>query len=422
VLVLLCIISIASLTGSFYNYYDDIIKELDNISTFIDRYESNCIDIYIKSLKLNKDSRLSKYMDEPGGNIALLANNIPNNFHTINHLIIPRWWLIDTNDYVYDNAEKHHLSYSILKSTYKKNLGSIKKFIEHIDRIQYIVILEEVPSEGIFFNKGKSDYLKINFKEVRNISGKIKSVPNLIVKIDKSVQLVEMASNKFIKIWLKEQKENKATYFLIFNHAAEPVSFDDVMKLYIPVKSTNVEPWKIVDRLIHNKADGRLWEKNTFRNRFSNLIKIPALYDELAPDNLKLILEDKQCRGTKDIQMLGINFPSYDMARWIIIIICGIQVYLYMHLKNAVLFYLTKDKQQNMIPSIFCYFNSYLAKFITYFTVCALPFITVCIAGNRLLSYHDDVSIINFLFFPVICISFLISWRSSKQLEKWYLR
>ena len=410
ILTLSCVIVMVSTIGSFGRDHNDVIEELKKIVYVIDKYESSFFvndtipTVEIKNNRNHKNSSL----------ISLKASRFPGYIVRINDLVIPGWFFSNPDNEVIDSETMHYISYSLKdRPTSSMNLHKIKQFISEIDNINSIYAISANPDKGYLVNGNRFSH-DFDLQKIDLPAKLTNSFPRRILLIDDITENEKIPSNESLKKILTEQKKIGFTHVAVFEYAAQVSKMDHLSTIYVPLKTNNLDAQGFLEKLLYGKPISFMWGTSSARDLFGKIVSIPNTYDELSPKNLELILEDKGSRSSSDIQLLGINFPSYDIGRWAMILIFSL------HIKHAFTNKNILFTNKSMIPSIFCFFEDDISLMLLYFTVGLLPTIAVFSASRKLLLYHDNFSTLNFFFFSIIIFSSIISFKSVSVLRSWF--
>jgi hypothetical protein len=74
------------------------------------------------------------------------------------------------------------------------------------------------------------------------------------------------------------------------------------------------------------------WRREPFNDAFPNLSAVTKNYEELDLDTVDKILEGEESRAGDSFEAIGIKFPAEGVTRWGLVLILGIQLYLFLHL------------------------------------------------------------------------------------------
>jgi hypothetical protein len=99
--------------------------------------------------------------------------------------------------------------------------------------------------------------------------------------------------------------------------------------IVIPVKEFEPVPFDVYHRFIPPNAG---WRHEPFADTFPNLSSLTKNYEELDLETIDKILEAEQSRTGDSFEAIGIKFPAEGVTRWGIVLILGIQLYLFLHL------------------------------------------------------------------------------------------
>jgi hypothetical protein len=99
----------------------------------------------------------------------------------------------------------------------------------------------------------------------------------------------------------------------------------------IPVKRYESVRFDPYTRFIPANAD---WRRGTFAETFPDLSEITKNYEKLDFETLDKILEAEESRTGDSFEAIGIKFPAEGVTRWGLLLILGIQLYLFLHLEE----------------------------------------------------------------------------------------
>jgi hypothetical protein len=75
-----------------------------------------------------------------------------------------------------------------------------------------------------------------------------------------------------------------------------------------------------------------VWRHRPFSDAFPNLSNVTQKYEKLRFDEIDNILETEESRAGDSFEAIGIKFPAEGVTRWGLLLILGIQLYLFLHL------------------------------------------------------------------------------------------
>jgi hypothetical protein len=105
--------------------------------------------------------------------------------------------------------------------------------------------------------------------------------------------------------------------------------------LTIPVESFDFLPYDGQSALILHTRPGWDWRHGSFDIAFRQLSQITKDYEELDMASIEKILAGEVKRTGESFEAVGIKFPGENTTRWGTLIILGILVYLWIHLREV---------------------------------------------------------------------------------------
>jgi hypothetical protein len=166
-------------------------------------------------------------------------------------------------------------------------------------------------------------------------------------------------------------------------HPSGQFSRDYGLKVFLPVVSTENFSFDGQAVLISHARHEWDWKHGDFSSSFRQLNDVTRDYDGLDVENIERILASEEKRTGESFEAVGIKFPAENTARWGILVILGLQVYLWLQLRERSSKLSSTDAGWE-VAWIGVYPSAY-SKFATFLSIVALPVVTVLALGTRVL-------------------------------------
>lgn len=149
----------------------------------------------------------------------------------------------------------------------------------------------------------------------------------------------------------------------------------------LPVKTYIRIPFKGQAVLIRHSAPGWKWHPGSFQDSFQQLAKIVHNYEMLPPHTISEILDGEMERSSESFEAIGLKVPAEDIVRFGIILIIGIQLYLWLHLyeKSTEL----RNGDEGLEVAWIGVYRSPYASTMMFVTTCMLPATAASLLGLR---------------------------------------
>lgn len=175
--------------------------------------------------------------------------------------------------------------------------------------------------------------------------------------------------------------------------------------LIVPVKSWEQLPYEIRAVLIANSNPNWDWKHNDYSHAFLQLGDITSAYEDLEISKVEKILADEEKRTGESFEVAGIKFPAESTTRWGVLLIVGIQIYLWIHLRESLR--LDPDDPGWDVAWVGVYRSVY-ARVAMFITVCILPVgATLSLGIRNLLISSYSLTAIGMTIVSVLVILFL---------------
>jgi hypothetical protein len=109
---------------------------------------------------------------------------------------------------------------------------------------------------------------------------------------------------------------------------------DSSKLLTIPIRSTTGTKYDAQAVLISHAGHNAEWRHGAYIDSFRQLYAITKNYEDLPIKQIVQIIADEEKRTGDSFEALGIKFPAENTTRWGVFLIVGIQIYLWIHLRE----------------------------------------------------------------------------------------
>jgi hypothetical protein len=159
------------------------------------------------------------------------------------------------------------------------------------------------------------------------------------------------------------------------------------------------EPLRALDSSFENRT-------GPYEKAFPELNELTADYSDLTFDKLSSILASQRKHSVQTFEAFSVKFPSEAIARWGVVLLLGIQLYLLIHLQSLKL-EPAEDLQIAWIPL----YAAVLPQIVFVFSVLLLPVFT-CYSVSRLGTIAGSAFWNGFLFILAIVASILLGTKT----------
>ncbi len=155
-------------------------------------------------------------------------------------------------------------------------------------------------------------------------------------------------------------------------------------ELLIPVASDRAVQFDGQSVLIAHAKKPQNWKHGDFDYAFRQLSNITKDYEALDLITIEKVLAGEEKRTGESFEILGIKFPAENTTRWGILVIIGVQIYFWIHLRELSPKLRPNDPGWD-VAWIGVYSSKY-AKVATFVSTCLLPVSAALALGIRGLS------------------------------------
>jgi hypothetical protein len=162
-----------------------------------------------------------------------------------------------------------------------------------------------------------------------------------------------------------------------------------------------VQPLRRMDPLFTNAS-------GSFEKSFPELNEITADYSDLTFDKLTSILASQRKHSAQTFEAFSVKFPSEAIARWGIVLLVGIQLYLLIHISS-----IQMDEDEESQVAWIPLYRTVLPQMVFLITVSLLPVFTVyevsrlgTMSGSR---FWDTVA-----FVLAVAVSTALGWKTAQ--------
>jgi len=153
------------------------------------------------------------------------------------------------------------------------------------------------------------------------------------------------------------------------------------LSVWIPISRYVSIPFDAQSLLISHAKKEWDWKHGQFDYSFRQLSAITKEYPTINIETCEQVLASEEKRGGESFEALGIRFPAENTTRWGILVIIGIQIYFWIHLREL------KPKLRRNDPGwdvawIGVYTSNY-AKVAMFVLTCLLPLAAALALGIR---------------------------------------
>ena len=141
--------------------------------------------------------------------------------------------------------------------------------------------------------------------------------------------------------------------------------------IVLPVKTYARIPFDGQAALIRHSANGWQWHRGPFKDAFQQLAKVVKDYEALPPQTINEILDSEMQRSGESFEAIGLKVPAEDVVRFGILLIIGVQLYLWVHLYEKATQWHEAD--EGLEVAWIGVYRSRYAKAMMFLTTCLLP-------------------------------------------------
>lgn len=114
----------------------------------------------------------------------------------------------------------------------------------------------------------------------------------------------------------------------------EDAEVDSTELFTLPIPTTVSVPYDGQSALMSHTRSVWNWRHGKFDHAFQQLSDITKNYEDLDLSKIEQILAEEKRRAGESFEAVGIKFPADNATRWGILVIIGLQVYFWIHLRE----------------------------------------------------------------------------------------